>query len=237
MALRVALYKDTIRKTGALFPRVVHQNNMEFEEFLSYMAKVSGAQIPTLRSVLQHFAEALADQLSNGYQVRTPVGTFVTGIHVTDGASLETEPGITPRIDTDNLSLTLRPDRTLLQSVRQKVNVQVVDRPPRRNADIQTIQNVEVSDSPWTAQAGQLIHIVGNRLSFDRADAECGVFFVGQADDQETRATIYSRIGSNFVDCKLPALVAGKYFVEIRTRLKEGAELRAGTAEETFTVL
>jgi hypothetical protein len=237
MALRIALYKDTIRKTGALVPRVVHQNYMDFEEFLIYMSKVSGAQVPNLRSVLQHFGEALADQLANGYQVRTPVGTFVTGIHVNDGSTVDPEPGVAPRIDPANLSITLRPDRMLLQTVRQTVNVQVVDRPSRQNADIQIIQNVEVSDSAWTAQVGQIIHIGGNRLSFDKANLDTGVFFVRQDDDQETRASVYSRIGSNNVDCKVPELVPGKYYVEIRTNPNGSTDIRTGTADETFTVL
>jgi hypothetical protein len=84
--------------------------------------------------------------------------------------------------------------------------------------------------------AGDVLHISGTRLSFPKTDPELGVFFVGMTKPGQTRAASYSRIGTNFVDCKVPALEPGTYTLEVRTKPTHTA-VRVGALKLPFMIV
>ena len=100
---------------------------------------------------------------------------------------------------------------------------------------ISTFVNVEDADAGDSASSGQLVHLVGSRLTFDIEALDEGLFFVNESDEA-FRATIYSRHGSSIVDCKVPDLTPGTYSLQLRARPRKGAELRIGAYANTVTV-
>lgn len=237
MSVRVALFKDSLRKSGRGIPRIVHRNTVDFDDFLTYTAKICGGQTANIRAVIMQVTEALQDQLSSGNQVRTPMGTFSIGVHLPQMSEGPSGGDIIPRINADALTLSLRPAKEIIDTLRRRANLEVVDRPSVQVPIIQAIQNAEDSSSINRASPGQIVNIIGNRLSFDKADADTGVFLVNQDSDEEFRASVYSRLGTARIDCKIPAASVGNYVVEVRTRSRDGAELRVGAFETDFAVV
>jgi hypothetical protein len=95
--------------------------------------------------------------------------------------------------------------------------------------------NLEQAGLVNAGTPGQILEIGGGRLSFDKDDAETGVFFIDPVTEAETRASVYSRIGSAWLDFKIPALAAGSYNLEVRTR-PTGKTLRVGAYGSLVTV-
>jgi nucleoid DNA-binding protein len=81
--------------------------------------------------------------------------------------------------------------------------------------------------------AGSIAHITGEDLTFDAGAADEGVFFVAD-DETETRATVYSDVGSTRVAFLVPADLSGEQSVEIRTRYGT-QRLRSGGYRPTVT--
>ena len=82
---------------------------------------------------------------------------------------------------------------------------------------------------------GEVLHLVGSRLKFAPEDTTSGVLFTDNTG-KETRATVYSRVGSKAIDVKLPALSPGVYRLEVRTTTGT-SDIRVGQLDESFTVL
>ena len=237
MSVRVALFRDSLWKSGRSIPRVVHQNTLDFEDFITYTAKTCGGQTANIRAVIMQVTEALQDQLSSGNQVRTPMGTFSLGVHSPQIPESQSATEILPRINADSLTLSLRPNKDIIDTLRRMANLEIVDRPAVQLPIIHAIQNAEDPSFINQASVGQIVNIVGSRLSFDKADLETGVFLINQDNDEEIRASVYSRLGSSRVDCKIPLASAGNYTVELRTRTRDGGELRTGVFETEFALV
>jgi Domain of unknown function (DUF4469) with IG-like fold len=213
--------EDTIRKDGSLVSRQVRKTKMDFDQILRFMNFQTGLPESDLRTFFTTFTTALAVYLPLGSPIQTPMGTFSLGLSQKGAASAgSSNTGLVAerKATTDNLTVRLRPDNGLVARLKAAVAVEVVDTPVVQGPVVFGSENVENPGVLNAGKSGQIIHIKGNRLSFSAADPETGVFFVSTGEDTATRATVYSRIGTNFIDCKIPALTPGSYSLEVRTK-------------------
>jgi len=226
MSVRVAFIEDPIRKNGALIARLVLRNKVDFDQLLSYMQNSTGLAETDMRAVFLHFMNALVFFLSSGGQVQTPVGTFAMSLGKIS-PSVDRSSLAERKINPDMITLRLRPDAALVEKVKGATTLDVVDMPSVQCPAIFRVENLEQPATPNAGSAGQILEIGGNRLSFDKDDAETGVFLIDPESNVETRASTYSRIGSAWLGFKLPTLSAGSYTLEVRTR-PTGKGLRVG---------
>jgi hypothetical protein len=164
MAIKVALVRDNIRKDGTLVPHVVQRNKVVFDRLLGYMDMATGLSESDLRSVFLQFAEALAFFLTDGSEVQTPIGAIKLSVH-NHGSE-------------EDMRLQIRGTRSFLNRLRLASGVEVVDALPQLIPAIVPVANVDVPLSIDAGSAGQILHLVGNRLRFASDDAEQGVFFI-----------------------------------------------------------
>ncbi len=229
--VQLAYYKRTVGKNEVTFARQLNKKLMSFDEVLTFMRQQSGLSKADMKSVFQHFVEHLAIFLPQGYSIQTPMGVFSISVQqpqVDAGTFIDSQP-----VTTDKVRIRLRGDQTLLNSIKADTNLKVLDTP---TDPLPTVLRVETTESEGLNRGvpGEIIHIVGSRLSFSSADTRLGVFLV-DATGQATRINVYSRIGGKLIDAKLPTLPAGNYRLEVRT--SPGKALRTGMLNEPFTLL
>ncbi|MGA2547504.1 MAG: DUF4469 domain-containing protein [Rectinemataceae bacterium] len=236
MALKVALVMDNIRKNGALVPRVAHRNKVGFDKLLSFMDKTTGLSESDLRSVFHQLAEALVFYLPDGSEVQTPIGAIKLSVHYPCIESDRSLPTRDRKISTDDMRMQIRGDRSLLERIRLESSINVVDAPAPLIPSIIRVENADMAGWLDSGSAGHILHITGSRLHFDKNDNDQGVFLIGtSASPAATRIAVYSRIGSNIVDGKIPNLDAGGYRLEVRTR-PSGRDIRQGYYERTIAI-
>jgi Domain of unknown function (DUF4469) with IG-like fold len=96
---------------------------------------------------------------------------------------------------------------------------------------------MSIAHAVGSGSSGQILHIIGNRLVFDKGDQEQGVFLIAaSADGAAMRLVVYSRMGSNIVDGKIPQVVPGNYKVEVRTR-PTGKDIRVGVYDGVIALV
>jgi hypothetical protein len=222
MAIKVALVKNNLRKDGTLVPRVVQRNKVGFDKLLSYMDMSTGLSESDLRSVFLQFAEALAFFLTDGSEVQTPIGAIKLSVHY-HGSE-------------DDMRLQIRGDRSFLARLQLGAAIEVIDAPTPLAPAILLVENADSRGSVDSGSAGHILHVTGSRLRFARDDAAQGLFFISvSAPSRATRMAVYSHIGSNIVDGKIPDLESGEYRLEIRTH-PSGKDIRAGHYGRTITI-
>lgn len=221
--LHVAFKENTFRKDGGITSKIVARSNTSYEEVISYMSKGAVGSQTDMKATMDHFAEAMVHFLAKGYQVQTPLGTFSLGLRGTGER----------KITIDNLFLRVRPTATVLQDLKTNLQVSVVDTPALLTPVIISLSNAERKGLGETGAAGEMFHITGSRLSLDDNDPVQGVFLVAQ-DGSEFRSSLYTRIGSNFIDCKIPNVVPGNYTLEVRNQ--PGKTLRFGVYNNPLVI-
>jgi hypothetical protein len=231
------LVKNTIRKDGPLVPRVVQRSKVDFDKLLSFMARTTGLSEQDLRSVFLQFSESLIFYLPDGSEVTTPVGTFKLNMHCRPPATGLALAPQDRKLSSDDLRIQLRADRSLLDRIRAAAAVTLVDAPALQGPVVTRVENADLAGTLGSGSPGQILHILGNRLSFDSEDQEQGVFLVSasEAPAMATRIMVYSRIGSSIVDGKIPALAAGNYCLEVRTRPTD-RDIRVGTYDGVIAI-
>ena len=140
-----------------------------------------------------------------------------------------------PEITRDGMVLRFRPERSLVDAVRQGLTINVAEQQEPKGPRLSAVRNIERPDTPMVGVPGEIIHIVGARLAFGQEDETEGVFFVAE-DGTEFRAVVYSRHGTSLIDCKIPDMPSGDYTLAVRGRPHEGAKLRTGIYAATFTI-
>jgi hypothetical protein len=143
--------------------------------------------------------------------------------------------GLDRRIDASGIHVSYRVEPAMLDKLRATTRLDVVPKPAVNVPQINSVENVNQPGTSYGGTAGDIIKLEGSRLSFDRSDKETGVFLVSANGKNVHRSTVYSRSGSAFVDFELPALPAGTYTLEVRTRPSQ-KDVRVGAAEQPFTV-
>ena len=236
MAIEVSLIRNAFRKDGALRPRVEHRGTATEAQLVEMLAKFTPLKEADVQAVVSGLGEALLWHLLRGEKIRTTVGTFSLSIS-------GRYDDVRPRIDRDGLSIIFRPSRRFRRELRSRAEIQLVEKRSSLEPIARLVENIEWETNEHRALPGHLIRISGARLSFPPKDPQLGVFFVpepsgskvrtqrpspGLTTDRdgpcggvprvETRATVYSRHGTNIIDCKVPAVPPGSYHIEVRTR-------------------
>jgi len=236
MAVNIALVKDPIRKDGSLIPRVVQRNKVDFDKLLNFMGKTTGLSEPDIRSVFLQFAEALVFYLPDGSDVQTPMGTFKLNMHSRTPLDATSVSPLDRKFTADDMKIQLRADSGLLDRIRLNASIAMVDAPVLLVPSITRVENADIAGVVGSASFGQVLHIIGSRLSFDKNDQEQGVFLVdSSAAAMATRIVVYSRVGTNFVDGKIPELAPGNYRLEVRTRPTE-KDIRVGSYDGVIAI-
>jgi hypothetical protein len=229
MGISVALVKDTIHKNGAIMHRVVQRKKVGFEKFLNYMGKTTGLSVNNLRSSFLHLSDALVFYLSDGNEVQTPLGTFKLNMRYRAPVGSQGVPPQDRKISSDDMNIQLCANRSLLDRIRIESSIDIVDAPAILVPSVTRVENADLAGAVGSGSSGQILHILGNRLAFDKDDQELGVFLVAAAADAaEARMIVYSRMGSNIVDGKIPQAAPGSYRLEVRTR-PTGKDIRVGS--------
>lgn len=233
MPVKVAFVDNPLAQGGKSIPRVVRGSGVTFSRLLDYMSKDTALEQEDLRSMFALLANALIFFLPEGGTVTTPIGSFALGVRSrVNDANTNGHPRI---VDQDSLHIRFRADAAWLDRLRIAAAVETIAAPTPLAPTVTYIEDVEQAPDAGQFAAGDIIHIEGGRLSFDKTDTELGVFLVPTSGKAATRATVYSRIGSANVDCKIPLVTAGEYFLEVRTRPTR-TDVRAGRLKETVTI-
>ncbi len=82
---------------------------------------------------------------------------------------------------------------------------------------------------------GNIGQLSGNRLKFDPAQADEGLYFVPTADTGDVKVTTIQKNKPSQLVFLVPALVAGGYNLEVRARIAGGTELRIGRLDPVLT--
>ena len=235
MAVRVAFVENPFSKNGATISRQVQRDTVDFDKVLQYMTLGTSISESEMNSVFVRFHEALVHYLPEGILVRTPIGTFSLGLR--KGKVADSETGTSPArsVNLAGIDLRVRADRALLDKLKTAVDVQIVKAADNLTPTIDSVKNTEQDGLANSGAVGDVLHLAGDTLSFTKADAALGVFFVAEADGAEVRATSYSRIGSNILNFKVPALSAGSYRIEVRSN-PSGKDIKIGTYAHPFVV-
>ena len=228
MALHVTLVRDAFKGDGSLKPRVVQADTVSMDSVLDYMATGTALQETDMRATVSMFHQALLFYLRRGEKVATPLGTFQLSAR---GTYVD---GKRPRVEPGNLGINFRPSRELLNDLRTSTRIVMRDAPDRNLPSVTSVLNAEVPDQANGGRAGQIIKMKGNRLSFNPADEELGVFLVA-TDGTEHRMAVYSRSGTARVDFQLAKAPVGTYTLEIRTRPSH-KDVWVGMSRDPFAV-
>jgi HU domain fused to wHTH, Ig, or Glycine-rich motif/Domain of unknown function (DUF4469) with IG-like fold len=218
--LQVAFVDSRMREDLPLVPRIVQRENITYEEVLAYMSKGAVVSDSDTRAVLTQFSEAVFHFLAKGSRVQTPLGALSIHLH-------RNSVDVNQRtVSTDSVVMRIKPASAAADELKRNLQVSVVDTPPAQVPLVYSVTNVDNAESVDGGKPGEILHLTGSRLSFDKRDVKQGVVFI-DGSGKETRAAVYSRVGSNFIDCKIPNVAAGNYSMEVRTcpakHLKSGA--------------
>jgi len=209
--LQVAFVGSRLRTDRPVMPRIVQSETIPYDEILAFMAKGVVISETDITAVLTNLADALVHFLTKGRRVQTPFGTF--SVHLgRNGIDVDERS-----VSTDYLSLRVRPTTAVADELKRYLQVSVVDTRPVQTPLVYSVVNMDKSESIDKGQPGEILHLTGARLKFDTQDPNQGVFFV-DGQNNAVRAQVYSRIGSNFIDCKIPLVAAGTYSLEVRTQ-------------------
>jgi len=237
MSLKVAVVPDQIRKDGSQYAKVVRQGTIKFDRLLEFMQKGIATEPQEIVNVLTSFAAGITHYLSEGHEVKTPIGTFA--ITVNNALEISDQNGVAgdtaETIRREGLHVHLRPDTDLQNEIRAKIDITTVRQYAPAAPVVSSVRNTEIDEAVNSASANHVIHLRGKSLSFLKNDEELGVFFVSLNGDGVHRSTVYTHIGSAIVDCKVPDLPQGLYTVEVRTRPTNTA-VRTGAYPQIFTI-
>jgi hypothetical protein len=140
------------------------------------------------------------------------------------------------KISADDMRIQLRADRSLLDRIRLDAAINLVDAPAILTPSVTRVENADLAGVVGSGTSGQILHILGSRLSFDKDDQEQGVFLVDASTPAvATRIDVYSRMGTNIVDGKIPVLAPGNYTLEVRTR-PTAKDIRVGAYDGVIAI-
>ena len=130
------------------------------------------------------------------------------------------------------------PGGELRDAVRAAATVEKVEavKPAPNPIEYRDIDSEETNDTITPDNIGQLS---GNRLKFDPAEADEGLFFVATAGGEIKVSTVQKNKPSQLVFL-IPPLGDGTYHLEVRARMASGTsarQLRIGRLDATLTVV
>jgi hypothetical protein len=234
--IEAKLYPNYLGKgDGAYVARAKAEAPLSIEDVCA-AAKNRGGFTGQYEDLVEHahvFINEIIYQLLDGFSVQ--LGAFCS-LHTRISGTYH---GANDHIGADNLHVafrTLRHLKELLLKVKIENEGVAGD-----GAYIDEIVDVHTESVNSTITSGNMVHITGHKIKVEGEDAECGVWFVSQADG--ARVKISEHLGNNRTNEVLgliPPLTAGTYKLEIVTRFSNGTtilkEPRIIRAEPALTV-
>jgi hypothetical protein len=235
MAVRVAFIENPFSRGGKTISRQVQRDTIDFNKALQYMKLGTAISESEMNTVFDRFYQTLLHFLPEGICVKTNIGIFSMGFRKEKVVAPETGIGPARSVSLAGIDLRIRADRELLRELKAAVKVEVVKAADNLSPTINSVQNTERDGLEGIGAVGEVLHLAGDMLSFAKSDTTIGVFFIPEAGGAEVRATSYSRLGSNILNFKVPALQAGSYRIEVRTK-PSGKDIKSGTYGLPFVV-
>lgn len=216
--MNVTYIPNPLIKDKSLIAHTVFRGVVEFEDICEYASKLSGMPEKSLQAAAEHLAIAIQDELIEGNRVKTPFGNFlpsITNTHITN------EDTIIPEVLSNNIQIRYQPTSAMLEQIRKKTKISIITNLAKCKPKILQFKNLEMPNDNNVISSGHVFHIQGSYLKFDKKDQECGVFFIDSAGIA-SRADLYSRNGSAYIDGKIPSLSKGNFKIEVRRKTNNG---------------
>ena len=181
---------------------------------------------------ITQFFNSIADNLSKGLKVKTPIGEFRPTIR----GSLESlDEDFRPFASTNNhrLKISVSPDPKLVADVVKNIRTEKI----MENAVRQpTVFSIENRSNPVDEgfHARDVLILRGVNLKFDPEAEDEGVFWTN-GDGGPIRTANFSLNTSSQIHCQIPDLPPGDYTLEIASRLGNH-DLRTAAVEDTIPV-
>jgi hypothetical protein len=169
---------------------------------------------------------------------------LLDGMRVNFGGLVELFPrlrgvfnGVTDTFDPARHSVDVgaNPGIRVRQTVRDQAGV-VKDeavKPSPNPLEYRDVGSDTTNDQVTVGNIGQLS---GSRLKYDESQADEGVYFVATAGGETKVTTVQKNKPAQLVFLVPAGLVAGTYYLEVRARMRGGADLRTGTLDTVLTV-
>ncbi len=126
------------------------------------------------------------------------------------------------------------PGSELREAVRNGASVEKVEavKPSPNPIEYRDVGTDTTNDQITPGNIGQLS---GNRLKFDAAQADEGLYFIPTLDTGDVKVTTVQKNKPSQLVFLVPALGAGGYNLEVRARIAGGTELRIGRLDPVLT--
>ena len=192
------------------------------------MSKNSGLAESELLAVFDEESRVIQELLGEGYSVDTGLVLIKPGVKgVFNGATETFTPG------KHELKMNVSALKALKEVVRRITLVKVVS---GISVPVVTVFEDLISQTNnETITPGKSAKIFGDKLKFDAADAEQGIFFIKE-DDTETRVEEYTEVGNKKIIFNVPqGLSAGNYILQVNGKTTAG-EVRVGELQGVLNV-
>ena len=212
--------------------RTAWTDTVEFDRLVDIMAagRTTLAR-PDIAGCLALFEEEVAKLVADGKRVKTRLGTF----YMCASGKLESpDQAFTPGSgeSSHTLRLHFRPNKDFEAELGATVAVARGKRFDHSQPAIYAVRSVK-TEASLSGAPGDFIRIEGQRLKFDKAASEEGLFFI---NGSETRALQYASVRPSLCIAQAPPeLAAGSYSLVLRS-YEGGKELHEGRAPRPFTV-
>lgn len=198
-------------------PYVVHTAHKETIGFDGLIDRMASGRTtiskPDLAGALELLSEELHKAIAEGYIVKMPFGSlYLSASGTFDHLD---EPFAYGQEGTDHrLRLRFRANRTEELDIVRDAKVQREQYMDKTGPVVFSATSVQ-TDEELVATTGDFFRIEGNRLKFDKTNAELGVWF---KNGQEHRAALYAAINPGAVIAQVPTdLEPGQYILIVRT--------------------
>jgi hypothetical protein len=216
-------------------PFVVHTewlDIIEYDKLIDIMATGRTTLTkPDISGCLELFMEEIAKLVADGKRVKTGLGSFYL---CASGSLGSHDQAFTPREgELDHaLNLHFRPERGFESDICSKVQLARGKNYDKAQPAILSAASVK-TDAPMSAAPGDFIRVEGQRLRFDKANQEEGLFFV---NGHETRAVQYATVSPSLVIAQVPPdLAAGSYLLALRS-MAGSKSLHEGRAKANLVI-
>ncbi|MDR2418029.1 MAG: DUF4469 domain-containing protein [Treponema sp.] len=220
--IRVKLYPNYLGKgEGAYIARSKAEAPLSIEEICA-AAKNRGGFTGQYEDLVEHthiFVNEMIYQLLDGFSAQ--IGGFFS-LHTKLGGTYHTERD---RIDPSKISISFRL-LTRFKELLTKIEVEN-EGLAGDGAYIDEIVDAHSAALNSVLTPGGMLHITGHKIKVEGDEADCGVWFVAEADGARTKVS--ENLGLNRateVIAQIPALSVGAYRLEIVTRHSHGTLLK-----------
>lgn len=192
------------------------------------MSKNSGLAESELLAVFDEEKRVIEELLEDGYSVDTGLVLIKPGVKgVFHGATETFTPG------KHELKINASPRNALKEVLRRITLVKIVN---GISVPVITVFEDLISETNNdTITPGKSAKIFGDKLRFDKADADQGILFIKE-DETKTRVEEYTEVGNKKIIFNIPqGLSAGNYTLQVNGKTTSG-ELRVGELQAVLKV-